>query len=95
MNLAEYLPVQYLFEASPISSPLANLSPGLLDAELGRVPLELRDLIRHSAGSADYFVLMNEIDRLETAIKAAGRIRRDDWIGQAKARHLQKYQEQL
>jgi len=36
-----------------------------------------------------------EIDRLETAIKAAGRIRRDDWIGQAKARHLQKYQEQL
>lgn len=36
-----------------------------------------------------------EIDRLEIAIKAAGRIRRDDWIGQAKARHLQKYQEQL
>lgn len=35
------------------------------------------------------------IDRLETAIKTAGRIRRDDWIGQAKARHLQKYQEQL
>ncbi len=35
------------------------------------------------------------IDRLEAAIKTAGRIRRDDWIGQAKAQHFQKYQEQL
>ncbi|MCK7461524.1 MAG: hypothetical protein MZU84_05415 [Sphingobacterium sp.] len=35
------------------------------------------------------------IDRLETAIKAAGRIRRDDWIGQAKAQHFQKYGEQI
>ena len=36
-----------------------------------------------------------EIDRLETAIKAAGRIRRDDWIGQAKTQHFQKYGEQI
>lgn len=36
-----------------------------------------------------------DIDRLETAIKAMGRIRRDDWIGQAKAQHGQKYQEQI
>ena len=35
------------------------------------------------------------IDRIEAAIKTAGRIRRDDWIGQAKAQHFQKYQEQL
>jgi predicted flap endonuclease-1-like 5' DNA nuclease len=36
-----------------------------------------------------------EIDRLETVIKAAGRIRRDDWIGQAKTQHFQKYGEQI
>ncbi|MBK7983471.1 MAG: hypothetical protein IPK09_07555 [Candidatus Competibacteraceae bacterium] len=36
-----------------------------------------------------------DITRLETAIKAAGRIRRDDWAGQAKTQHLQKYHEQL
>lgn len=35
------------------------------------------------------------IDRIEAAIRTAGRIRRDDWIGQAKAQHFQKYQEQL
>ena len=36
-----------------------------------------------------------QIDKLETSIKATGRIRRDDWIGQAKAHHLQKYREKL
>ncbi len=36
-----------------------------------------------------------DIDRLETAIRAAGRVRRDDWIGQAKAQHLQKYGERI
>lgn len=35
------------------------------------------------------------IERIETAIKFAGRIHREDWIGQAKAQHFQKYQEQL
>jgi len=36
-----------------------------------------------------------DIDQLETRIRSFGRIRRDDWIGQAKARHYEKYQEQL
>lgn len=36
-----------------------------------------------------------DIDRVEAAIKSFGRIRRDDWIGQARARHFEKYQEQL
>ncbi len=35
------------------------------------------------------------IGRLDSTIKAAGRIQRDDWTGQAKVLHLQKYQEQL
>lgn len=36
-----------------------------------------------------------DIDQLDAAIKAMGRIRRDDWIGQAKAHHEQKYQERI
>ena len=37
-----------------------------------------------------------DIDRLEQdVIRFSGRITRDDWIGQAKAQHLQKYGEQL
>ena len=36
-----------------------------------------------------------DIERIETSIKSFGRIRRDDWIGQARARHLEKYQEAL
>jgi len=36
-----------------------------------------------------------DIERIEAIIKSFGRIRRDDWIGQAKARHFEKYQETL
>jgi predicted flap endonuclease-1-like 5' DNA nuclease len=36
-----------------------------------------------------------DIDRVEAIIKSFGRIRRDDWIGQAKAQHFKKYQETL
>jgi predicted flap endonuclease-1-like 5' DNA nuclease len=36
-----------------------------------------------------------DIERIEAVIKFAGRLRREDWIGQAKARYLHKYQEPL
>jgi len=36
-----------------------------------------------------------DIERIETIIKSFGRIRRDDWIGQARVRHFEKYQETL
>ncbi len=36
-----------------------------------------------------------DIERIEAIIKSFGRIRRDDWIGQARARHFEKYQETL
>lgn len=36
-----------------------------------------------------------DVERIESAIKFAGRVRRENWIGQAKAQHLHKYQEQL
>jgi len=36
-----------------------------------------------------------DIDRVEAAIKSFGRIRRDNWISQAKTRHFEKYQVQI
>lgn len=36
-----------------------------------------------------------DIERVEAVIKSFGRIRRDDWIGQAKTRHFEKHQEAL
>lgn len=36
-----------------------------------------------------------DIERIETVIKFAGRIHREDWLGQAKMQHFHKYQEQL
>ena len=36
-----------------------------------------------------------DIQRIEAFIKFAGRIRREDWIGQAKAHHLHKYGQSL
>ncbi len=36
-----------------------------------------------------------EIERIEATIKSFGRIRRDDWVGQAREQHLRKYQESL
>ena len=36
-----------------------------------------------------------DVERIETAIRFAGRVRREDWIGQARMRHFQKYQESL
>ncbi|HRW65909.1 MAG TPA: hypothetical protein P5032_09215, partial [Candidatus Competibacter sp.] len=36
-----------------------------------------------------------DIERIEAAIKSFGRIRRDDWVGQAREQHLLKYQEAL
>lgn len=36
-----------------------------------------------------------DIERVEATIKSFGRIRRDDWIGQARTRHFEKYQEHI
>jgi predicted flap endonuclease-1-like 5' DNA nuclease len=48
------------------------------------------------AGFRDLATLSDaDIERIEAVIKFAGRIRREDWIGQAKAHYLQKYGESL
>ena len=53
----------------------------------------------HACGVQSYRQLATlsdeEIERIEAVIKSAGRIRRDDWIAQAKEYHFQKYQEKL
>lgn len=53
----------------------------------------------HACGILTYRQLAvlsdEEIARIEAIIKATGRIRRDDWTGQAKAQHFQKYGETL
>jgi predicted flap endonuclease-1-like 5' DNA nuclease len=36
-----------------------------------------------------------DIERIEAVIKFAGRVRREDWIGQARAQHSRKYQKPL
>lgn len=93
-------------DASTLSDPAPEptMAPAGLDSEpddlkriVGIGPALERKL--HSQGILSYRQLATldavGIDQLETAIKAAGRVRRDDWIGQAKAQHFQKYQEQL
>jgi len=84
--------------ATPVAAPVP-LEPDDLKSIVGIGPALEKKL--HDQGVVSYRQLaaLDEagIDRLEAAIKTAGRgrIRRDDWIGQAKAQHFQKYREQL
>jgi predicted flap endonuclease-1-like 5' DNA nuclease len=83
---------------APVPAP-APTQPDDLKSIAGIGPALEKKL--HDQGIVSYRQLaaLDEagIDRLEAAIKTAGRgrIRRDDWIGQAKAQHFQKYREQL
>ena len=53
----------------------------------------------HACGVASFRELATlndaDIERIEAVIKFAGRIRREDWIGQARAHYLQKYGQPL
>ncbi|MBL8260311.1 MAG: hypothetical protein JNM60_10920 [Candidatus Competibacteraceae bacterium] len=80
----------------PIAPPNPS-QPDDLKAIIGIGPALERKLLAQGIISYRQLATMSEaqIDKLETNIKATGRIRRDDWIGQAKAHHLQKYREKL
>ena len=82
---------------TPSASVSAELEPDDLKLISGVGPALEKKL--HAQGINTFRQLANlaeaDIDQLEAAIKATGRIRRDDWIGQAKAQHGQKYQEQV
>ena len=86
-SLHEPLPVAALDAGQPDDLKLINGIGPALEKKLNACGvLSFRDLAM--LGKVD-------VDRIETAIKFTGRIHRKDWIGQAKAQHLQKYQEQL
>lgn len=93
------VPATELAEATPAIETVASTpdQPDDLKLIAGIGPALEKKL--HAQGVLSYrqlAILGDEgIDQLEAAIKAAGRIRRDDWIGQAKAQHFQKYGEQL
>jgi len=88
--------VQSQAPAKPAAAPHPS-QPDDLKAIIGIGPALERKLLAQGIISYRQLAALSEaeIDKLETSIKAAGRIRRDDWIGQAKAHHLQKYQEKL
>jgi len=84
-------PVEALVEAAPPEQSddlklIAGIGPALEKKLHACGILSFRQLA--ALGDA-------EVDRVEAAIKSFGRIRRDDWIGQARARHFEKYREQL
>jgi len=81
---------------APVVAPVPD-QPDDLKLIVGIGPALEKKLHAHGiSGYRQLATLSDEdIDQLETAIKAAGRIRRDDWIGQAKTQHFRKYGEQL
>lgn len=82
--------------AKPVAAPDRS-QPDDLKSIIGIGPALERKLLAQGIVSYRQLATLGEaeIDKLETSIKATGRIRRDDWIGQAKAHHQHKYQEKL
>jgi predicted flap endonuclease-1-like 5' DNA nuclease len=86
-----------VFEPAPVvAAPVAE-TPDDLKLINGIGPtLEQKLRACGVAGFRDLATLSDaDIERIEAVIKFAGRIRRGDWIGQAKARYLQKYGQSL
>ena len=83
-------------ETPPVSVPIPTQPDDL--KLISGIGLALEKKLRKQ-GLSSYRQLAalgdQDITRIEAAIKATGRIRREDWIGQAKTLHFQKYQEQL
>ena len=82
----------------PVSQEASAAGEDDLQAIAGIGPATLGKL--HTAGILSYrqIAVLNDADinRIETEIlKSRGRIRRDDWVGQARELHFQKYGEQL
>ena len=82
----------------PVSQEPTAAAEDDLQAIAGIGPATLGKL--HTAGILSYrqMAALNDADinRIETEIlKSRGRIRRDDWVGQARELHFQKYGERL
>jgi predicted flap endonuclease-1-like 5' DNA nuclease len=83
-------------EPSPAILPVAE-SPDDLKLITGIGPALEKKLRACGITTYRQLAALNDadIERVEAIIKSFGRIRRDDWIGQAKAQHFEKYQETL
>jgi predicted flap endonuclease-1-like 5' DNA nuclease len=91
----ETAPVEPATAITPSAPAAPSPEPDDLKMISGIGPATEKKL--HTAGVVSYqqiATLSNEeIERIETAIKWPGRIRRDHWIEQARELHWQKYQE--
>ena len=84
-------------EPSPVVAAPVTATPDDLKLINGIGPALEKKL--HACGVASFRDLAMlsdaDIERIEAVIRFAGRIRREDWIGQAKAHYLQKYGQPL
>ena len=84
------------FQTPPVAAPVPTQPDDL--KLISGIGTALEKKLRKQ-GIASYRQLAalsdQDIARVEATIKAAGRIGRENWIGQAKTLHFQKYQEQL
>ena len=99
---AEAAPEPVITAAEPVveTVPAAALTPTQPDdlkLISGIGPALEKKLRKQGISSYRQLAMLSDKDivRIEAAIKAAGRVGREDWIGQAKSLHLQKYQESL
>ena len=83
-------------EAAPAAAPTPT-QPDDLKLISGIGPALEKKLRKQGISSYRQLAMLSdkEIVHIEAAIKAAGRVGREDWIGQAKSLHFQKYQESL
>lgn len=91
------VPVPPVSEPSPVAAAPVAETPDDLKLISGIGPTLEKKL--HACGVTGFRDLATlsdaDIERIEAVIKFAGRIRREDWIGQARAHYLQKYGQPL
>ena len=85
-----------IVETVPAAAPTPT-QPDDLKLISGIGPALEKKLRKQGISSYRQLAMLSDKDivRIEAAIKAAGRVGREDWIGQAKSLHFQKYQQPL
>ncbi len=83
-------------ETAPAAAPTPT-QPDDLKLISGIGPALEKKLRKQGISSYRQLAMLSDKDivQIEAAIKAAGRVGREDWIGQAKSLHFQKYQQPL
>ena len=83
-------------QTPPVAAPVPT-QPDDLKLISGIGPALEKKLRKQGIASYRQLAMLSDQDiaRIEAVIKPVGRIGRENWMGQAKTLHLQKYQEQL